>query len=878
MGHHEETVAGDRCSAAEARYAQRLRAVNSAALAIASELALDKVLQKIVDTARELVAAKYAALGIVDPARRRLVQFIPSGLSTEEIAAIGHWPRGLGLLGELLRESRPIRVKDVAKDPRSVGFPLHHPPMKSFLGVPVAAHGRVLGNFYAGEKIGVEEFDAEDEEILTLFAAHAAIAVENARLYTETDARLREKVNEVERAERRARFLAELGGILPSAPLGKTVALEQIAQRLSEPLGDTCVIYLVDAEHPDQWTHRVGYHVAPARKEAAEAALNAIWPALHRQVVTCRQPVFIPGPDAPALAGDEVDRRVLDEHHFSGLIATPVSTRHHVYGLLASLVSQPASFFPDDLGFALVVAQRLGTALENVQLFHRWQQQRDLLQAIVHFAPAAIAVASVPDFVFDLVNPAYAALRPGIDLLGRRAADAFPELVEQGLFDVLDSVVKTGESFSASDLPLRLRGGNLPPELVYWSFSWVPLRGTAGQVRAVLFVGVDTTEQVNSRARIEALAKEARRRYDELNGLLESLTDGVTIVDASGRYVLLNNLGRQTWDLPSTDEGWTADYLRTLDIRFPDGRPMPFTDLPINRALRGERFTGYEVLYTRRDGTQRRLSFGGSQIRDEHGRVALAITVYRDVTEMRALEQMKEEYVSLVSHDLRSPLSVMLGHADLLRRRLAGLEDERLLKSAEAVFQSGRRLNAMIQDLVDSARLEAGQMELHLAPVSLAALVDEAIKQTIDPAEASRVRIRVEAGALSVLADSERLARVITNLVSNALKYSPSDRLVVVTIGRRDDQAVVGVHDSGPGIAAEALSHIFERFFRAKTSGQAEGLGLGLYIAKMLVSAHGGHIWVKSELGQGSTFSFSLPLAQGSGGRDQESGLRIPNP
>ncbi len=147
---------------------QRCEAVYRATLAIATELSLDAVLQKIVDAARELVNARYGALGVVDEKRRQLTGFIVSGVTAEQVALMGPWPRGLGLLGELIHFPRPLRVKDISRDPRSVGFPPHHPSMTSFLGVPIIRGDRVLGNFYMTDKQGAEEFSEADEETMLL--------------------------------------------------------------------------------------------------------------------------------------------------------------------------------------------------------------------------------------------------------------------------------------------------------------------------------------------------------------------------------------------------------------------------------------------------------------------------------------------------------------------------------------------------------------------------------------------------------------------------------------------------------------------------------------------------------------------------------------
>jgi len=161
----------------------RLRALLDAGIALAGELSLDGVLQKIVEAAAELTEAQYAALGVIDPTGTELERFVVTGIDAETQAAIGDLPRGRGILGLLISDARPLRLDDLGKDAHSVGFPPNHPPMKTFLGVPVLLRGVAYGNLYLTEKAGGEPFTEEDEELIQVLAAQAAVAVENARLY-----------------------------------------------------------------------------------------------------------------------------------------------------------------------------------------------------------------------------------------------------------------------------------------------------------------------------------------------------------------------------------------------------------------------------------------------------------------------------------------------------------------------------------------------------------------------------------------------------------------------------------------------------------------------------------------------------------------------
>ena len=177
----------------------RLRALVEAGIALSSELSLDALLQKLAETAAELTGARYAALGVIDPTHTRLERFITTGMDEQTYRAIGELPHGRGILGVLVSDATPLRLHDIAEDPRSVGFPPGHPPMKTFLGVPVLLRNFAYGNLYLTEKEDGTDFDAEDEELVRLLAGQAAVAIENARLYESATrwSRQLESLNEV---------------------------------------------------------------------------------------------------------------------------------------------------------------------------------------------------------------------------------------------------------------------------------------------------------------------------------------------------------------------------------------------------------------------------------------------------------------------------------------------------------------------------------------------------------------------------------------------------------------------------------------------------------------------------------------------------------
>ncbi len=302
--------------------------------------------------------------------------------------------------------------------------------------------------------------------------------------------------------------------------------------------------------------------------------------------------------------------------------------------------------------------------------------------------------------------------------------------------------------------------------------------------------------------------------------------------------------------------------MRVTEVQTADGRPVPPGEFPRDRALRGEQVFGYGISMRRPDGQRRELLASAGPIKDAQANVVGAVLNFADVTPLVELQRQREDILRAVSHDLRNPLAGILGQAQVCERRLAkaGLERER--ENAQAIITTAQRMNTMIQDLVDSARSESGQLKLDRRPVDLRALILDLKERLAASLETARVEVQVPEGLPPVSADPDRLERILTNLWSNALKYSARGTPVTVTARQEGGWLITSVTDRGRGIPPEDLPHLFQRYFRAGTAREARGgLGLGLYISRTLVEAHGGRIWVESEVGVGSTFSFSLPVA-----------------
>ncbi len=262
------------------------------------------------------------------------------------------------------------------------------------------------------------------------------------------------------------------------------------------------------------------------------------------------------------------------------------------------------------------------------------------------------------------------------------------------------------------------------------------------------------------------------------------------------------------------------------------------------------------VRCVRKDGARIWIEQRSAIVRDPEGRVVAVEGIARDVTHVRDLQEERETLMQMVSHDLRTPLHVIVGQAQVLGRH----GDPETRRRTEAILSSAGRMTRLIGDLVDAARLEGGHLELRLEPLDLATFLREWRDRVAGTLPIERVRLEAIDAVPAVLADPARVEQVLSNLVSNALKYSVADSEVRVALRASPGALRLSVADRGAGIAPAEMSRLCERYYRGKSASHAEGLGLGLFITRELVEAHGWHLEVDSVLGEGSVFTVVVPV------------------
>ena len=358
-----------------------------------------------------------------------------------------------------------------------------------------------------------------------------------------------------------------------------------------------------------------------------------------------------------------------------------------------------------------------------------------------------------------------------------------------------------------------------------------------------------------------SVQKESERRLEHnatlMRGLIDRTVDGIALTDKEGRIAIVNEpLLRFAMDLGLPHTGLIHDRLLAIadDMAEPVKYAQRMRELAADPC--GESFDQFELRDSQRafQGFTRAIVSGGDYL----GRV----WTLREVTEARQVERMKDALVATVSHELRTPLTSIIGYLELLGTGELPLGDEDA-KYVAIAQRNAARLQNMVEDLLFLARLDAGAVSPEIGELDLVHAAREAIASSRPAAEAKQVTLDLAAPEHAFTqGDAQRIGQALDNLISNAVKFTPSQGTVRVSVEDGDGIAQVSVTDSGCGIPEAEQGQLFERFFRSSTSTHVPGTGLGLAIVKAIVESHGGSITCESAEGKGTTFTFSIPKTE----------------
>lgn len=515
-----------------------------AALDVATELQLAAVLQRLVDLARDVIPSKYAALGVADE-RGQITEFITSGITPLERARIGPIPQGHGMLGALIRDRAPMIVTAIADEPRSVGFPSHHPPMESLLGVPILLGDRVLGNLYLTERLEGRGYDEPDLQAIQILAAHAATAIDRAQLFSQA-----------EDNQRRA------------------------------------------------------------------------------------------------------------------------------------------------------------------------EEQRDQLRVILDNLPSAVIIQTAPDGEIELANA---------------------------------TALEMSGTFHGSGLEY--------PALEY-------------------------------------------------------------------------------------------QLLRA------DGRSLPRSQWPGMRALRGEIVRNRQLTLLTGEDRKLPVLVQAAPLRNRFGEVVRSVVVFQDIAQLRAAEQLKDDFLSLISHEFRTPLTAIHGGAHLLAQRGEALDRKTRQELLTDIVTESAKLEQMLANILTVTAIQAGRLEPVPEPILLPALIRQSVALALRTAHGHQFSVDISRETPPAEGDVELLSQVLSNFYENAAKFSPQGSTITTHVNFDERTVTIHVTDEGSGIAAEHLGSVLERFRRPGADPAVRGMGLGLYLSRHLIEAQGGQIAVTSPgTGKGATFSVTLPIS-----------------
>jgi PAS domain S-box-containing protein/excisionase family DNA binding protein len=479
----------------------------------------------------------------------------------------------------------------------------------------------------------------------------------------------------------------------------------------------------------------------------------------------------------------------------------------------------------------------------------RVQAERQRLYDLFMNAPAAIMVIRGPQHVYELTNPlALRIMGTHRPIIGKTVREVLPEAEEQGFLDLLDNVYRTGQPFIGNEMLGQFDntgGGTLVP--AYFNFVYQPSYDAAKKIDGILCYVNDVTETVLAR-------KRAEENEQRLRALADSVPHLVWSARGDGTIDFFNERVNEYAEIPRDEEGvydWQA-------IVHPDDRESAMDNWEY--AVRTEKAFEQEIRFRMKDGSYRWHLIRGVATYDADGRVSRWYGTKTDIEQLKQLDQQKNDFLGVVSHELKTPVTSAKAFAEVLESRAHRAGDE---GSALLLGKLGAQMDKLIRligDLLDITRLDAGKLSFYEALFSFDELVD-AIHEEVQRTTTHVIEKEGRTGKM-VYGDRERLGQVMSNLLTNAIKYSPDAMQVVMSSTATEQEVTFCVQDFGIGIARDKVPHVFERFFR-ENEGREDtfaGLGLGLYVSAQIIERQGGRMWVDSEKGVGSTFCFRVPL------------------
>lgn len=476
-------------------------------------------------------------------------------------------------------------------------------------------------------------------------------------------------------------------------------------------------------------------------------------------------------------------------------------------------------------------------------------------QELIHSSPSLIATFKGENFIVEIANEAIIEVwGKGADVIGKPLLEVVPEVVDQGLGEILKEVYTTGTAFKGYEMPIQLER-NGKRELFYFNFIYYPQRDAEGNIVGI----VDIATEVTPQAILNKKIKESESNYLQM---ADCMPDKVANANPAGEFYSFN----QKW------MSYTGLGLEELKTRGWSSTIHPEERKAYERIWKKSlaTSTNFEIELRILDSVGKyKWHLSRTQVvKDENGEVKMWISINTETQRIKEEEKRKGDFLKMVSHELKTPITSIKGYVQLLLSMVKANKEGKvasfpLQSSLERIDHQVIRLTRLISEMLDLSRIEENKLELQKETFSINDLVDQTVQDIIYTNTQHDIKIHHDFKC-EVFADRDRIGQVLINFIINAIKYSPDNRMVEVFVQKAENNEVaVSVVDQGIGIEKKDHIKIFKRFYRisGKNEETFSGFGIGLYLAHEIIQRHKGNIKVNSEKGKGSQFIFTLSIA-----------------
>lgn len=498
-------------------------------------------------------------------------------------------------------------------------------------------------------------------------------------------------------------------------------------------------------------------------------------------------------------------------------------------------------------GVLMDVTEQVNSVKKMASLLENLARSEKKFRSLIQQAPVAINVFKTADFIIESANEKMLEIwgkTTAVD--GMKFIDVLPEIKDQPFLGILRNVLTTHKPYYGVEKKAYISKNGINQER-YFNFIYQPITGDDGNMDSILQVATEVTEQVNAK-------KEVIEINNRLNIAIEAGSLGSTEIDLATGEMVCNDRFKMCFGWPVDQDFTYPDLLEAMLPKYRENIMGLVSNAIQNHAVYKAE---YEVSWP--DGSIHWVSAHGKARYNNDGEAFKMVGIVSDITEIKADEQRKNDFIGMVSHELKTPLTSLTAYIQLLQSRAEKNADDFGLNVLEKANNQSKKMANMINSFLNVSRLESGKIHIDIQRFDLSLLLKE-IDDDFSVVVNSH-QFTIKADEIFLNADREKIGQVINNFITNAIKYSPIGSNIEVSCTTENGSAVVAVRDEGIGIMPEDQHQLFERYYRVMSQPQTvSGFGIGLYLCAEIIKRHHGKIWVESEMGSGSIFYFSLPI------------------